>query len=69
MSPAVWLSRCQTRIGSAAGTVCGTAGVPPRNTRTSANSGSQRLTGSLRPNAPSSNSCIATTEVIGLVIE
>ena len=63
------MSRCQTRIGSTAGTVYGLSAEPLSKTRTSANSGSQRLIGSVSSNRPSSHSIIAATEVIGLVIE
>ena len=56
-------------IGSSAGSVTTLAIAPPRNTRMSANSGSQRDTGSLSSKCPSSHSIIAATEVIGFVIE
>ena len=57
------------RIGSVAGTVTGLTWVPPRHTRMSAKHSTKRLTGSLSSNAPSSQSSIAATDVIGLVIE
>ncbi len=69
MSPAVWVSRCQIRTGSVAGTVTGRRSEPPVYTRTSANEGMNLLTGSVSSKAPSSYSIIAATEVTGLVIE
>ncbi len=69
MRPDVWVIRCQIRIGSVAGTVNGLRIEPLSNTRTSANSGSQRLIGSVSSNRPSSHSIIAATDVIGFVIE
>ena len=63
------MSRFQIAIGSGAGSVTTFAIAPPRKTRMSANSGSQRETGSLSSKCPSSHSIIAATEVIGLVIE
>ena len=69
MSPAVCVSRCQTRTGSVAGTVTGRRSEPPTNTRTSAKEGMNALTGSVSATAPSSYSSIAATEVTGLVIE
>ena len=65
----MWVSRCQIRTGSVAGTVTGLTSDPPVNTRTSANEGMNALTGSFSSNAPSSYSISAATEVIGLVIE
>ena len=61
--------RCQSRIGSATGTVSGLAAEPRRYTRASANAGMNRATGSVSSNAPSSKSIIAATVVIGFVIE
>ncbi len=69
MSPEVWVSRCQIRTGSAAGTVTDLRSDPPSNTRTAPNDGMNELTGSVSSKAPSSNSIIAATEVMGLVIE
>jgi hypothetical protein len=63
------VSRCQIRTGSVAGTVTGLTGLPPRHTRASAKLGMNRETGSLSSKAPSSQSIIAATDVIGLVIE
>src|SRR5215813_474419 len=69
VSPAVWVIRCQTRIGSIAGTVNGTVIEPLSNTLTSANSGSHREISSVSSNWPSSHSIIAATVVTGFVIE
>ena len=63
------VSRCQIRTGSVAGTVTGRWSEPPVKTRTPANDGMNRLTGSVSWNAPSSYSIIAATDVTGLVIE
>jgi hypothetical protein len=63
------VSRCQTRTGSTAGSVTGFRADPPRQTRTSANDGTNRLTGSLSSKAPSLYNSIAATAVTGLVIE
>jgi hypothetical protein len=57
------------RTGSIAGVVSCLSEVPSRNTRTSSHSGRNRDTGSLSSNRPSSHSCIAATDVTGLVIE
>ena len=65
----MWVSRCQIRTGSDAGTVTGRMSVPPVNTRTSAKDGMKRLTGSFSSKPPSSHSIMAATAVIGLVIE
>ncbi len=65
----MWVSRCQIRTGSMAGTVTALMSEPPVNTRTSANDGMNLLTGSVSSNAPSSYSIIAATEVTGLLIE
>lgn len=54
MSPAVWVSRCQIRTGSVAGTVTCRWSEPPAKTRAPANAGMNALTGSLSSNAPSS---------------
>ena len=69
MRPDVWVSRCQTRIGSAAGTVYGCPAEPRSYTRGAANSGNHRLIGSVSSKRPSSQSIIAATDVIGFVIE
>src|SRR5262245_14411944 len=69
VSPDVWVSRCQIRTGSTAGTVTGLTSDPPVKTLTSAKDGMNLLTGSVSSNAPSSYSIIAATEVTGLVIE
>ena len=63
------MSRCQIRTGSVAGTVTAFRSDPPSKTRTSANAGMNELTGSVSSKAPSSNSIIAATAVMGLVIE
>ena len=65
----MWLSRCQIRTGSLAGTVTGLASDPPAYTRAWANEGMNELTGSVSSNAPSSYSIMAATVVIGLVME
>jgi hypothetical protein len=57
------------RIGSVAGPVTGFWSEPPVKTRVPAKAGMNRSTGSVSSNAPSSQSIIAATEVIGLVIE
>ena len=67
--PAVWVSRCQIRTGSAAGTVTCRTSEPPVYTLTPAKDGMNELTGSVSSNPPSSYSIIAATEVTGLVIE
>src|SRR5215475_6848510 len=69
VSPAVWVIRCQTRIGSIAGTVNGTVIEPLSNTLTSANSGGHREISSVSSISPSSHSIIAATVVTGFVIE
>ena len=69
VSPDVWVMRCQSRIGSATGTVSGFVAEPRRYTRASANAGMNRATGSVSWNAPSSKSIIAATVVTGFVIE
>ena len=57
------------RIGSIAGTVLGCSALPPTSTRMSANSGRCLDSSSLSEKRPCSYSDIATTAVIGLVIE
>jgi hypothetical protein len=69
VSPEVWVSRCQTRIGSICGSVTGATKEPDRYTRVSANSGSHLEIGDFSSRRPSSYSIIAATDVIGLVIE
>ena len=54
VSPAVWLSRCQMRIGSVAGTVLGCSALPPTRTRMSANSGRNFASSSFSENRPCS---------------
>ncbi len=63
------VSRCHIRTGSVAGTVTGLFWLPPAHTRASAKAGMKREIGSLSSKAPSSQSIIAATDVIGLVIE
>ena len=48
------MSRCQTRIGSVAGTVSGFWSEPPAYTRRLAKDGMNLLTGSVSCSAPSS---------------
>ena len=67
--PAVWLSRCHSRIGSVAGTVLGWAALPPTSTRMSANSGRYFASSSFREHRACSYSDMNATAVTGLVIE
>ena len=57
------------RTGPSAGSVTGANAEPLLYTRRSANEGISELTGSLSSNAPSSQSIIAATDVMGFVIE
>ena len=54
MSPDVCVSRCHTRIVSAARAVTGAAAIPWRYTRRSPNDGMNFATGSKSESAPSS---------------
>ncbi len=65
----MWVSRCHSRIGSVAGTVYGRTADPLSYTRAPAKDGMNRATSSVSSKRPSSHSCMATTEVTGLVIE
>ena len=65
----MWVSRCQMRTGSVAGSVRGFNEEPSLYTRTSAKEGMKRLTGSFSSKAPSSYSIMAATDVTGFVIE